>query len=331
MDFTKVGQVTSLSVVVPATNHPATLSRCRAALEASSDPADEIVVIEEPASASASEARNLGAARCSGDVVVFVDADVEVHPDALGRLRAAFDQDPGLTALFGSYDDAPATRTTVSAFRNLLHHQVHQAGGGEAETFWTGLGAVRAEAFAAVGGFDAARFRHPSVEDIDLGQRLRAVGSRIRLDPTIQGTHLKTWTLGSMVWTDFARRGIPWVRLQVQRRELSRTLNLGWRHRASALAAVIALVALTSGQLALLVGGLGGLIGMNLSFYGLLWRRLGPLKALAGVGLHALHHLVALGAVAVGLMLAVAAWRRVHPPRAEPTRIAAPARATVSS
>ena len=43
-------------------------------------------------------------------------------------------------------------------------------------TFWTGLGAVRRDAFLAVGGFDGARYPHPSIEDIELGRRLFAAG-----------------------------------------------------------------------------------------------------------------------------------------------------------
>ena len=35
---------------------------------------------------------------------------------------------PASTALFGSYDDAPAAPGLVSQFRNLLHHYVHQQG-----------------------------------------------------------------------------------------------------------------------------------------------------------------------------------------------------------
>ena len=40
---------------------------------------------------------------------------------------------PGWTAVFGSYDDEPADEGTVSAFRNLLHHHVHQSSPGPAE------------------------------------------------------------------------------------------------------------------------------------------------------------------------------------------------------
>ena len=230
-----VGTVSSLSVVIPATDDPSTLPACRAALAASIDPADEIIVVDRPASLSASDARNAGALRAAGDVLVFVDADVEVHPDALGRIRAAFAHDPQLTALHGSYDDVTERAGTVSVFRNLLHHHVHQTGAGPAETFWSGLGAVRRTDFLEVGGFDGTRYPHPSIEDIELGHRLTVAGGRLRLDPTIQGTHLKRWTLRSMLWTDFARRGAPWVALQLRTRRIASTLNCSWRHRVSAL------------------------------------------------------------------------------------------------
>ncbi len=58
---------------------------------------------------------------------------------------ARFEADPGLAALFGSYDDSPAAPGLVSQYRNLLHHFVHQQGAflddtRPAHTFWTGCG-----------------------------------------------------------------------------------------------------------------------------------------------------------------------------------------------
>ena len=85
-----------------------------------------------------------------------MDADVAVHADAFRRIRAAFTADPGLTAVFGSYDDDPPALGAVSGFRNLLHYHVHQSSAGPAGTFWAGLGAVRRDAFAEAGGFDSA-------------------------------------------------------------------------------------------------------------------------------------------------------------------------------
>lgn len=297
----------TLSVVVPATDAPPTLERCRAAITAAVDGPDEVVVVDSPARLSPAGARNAGVARVIGDIVVFVDADVIVHADAFSRIRAAFAADPALDAVYGAYDDDPGAPGIVSRFRNLLHHHVHHQSAGPSETFWTGLGAVRREAFLAVGGFDAARYPHASIEDIELGHRLSAAGARIVLDPAIQGTHLKAWTLRSMLWTDLARRGVPWVALQVRRRRLSAALNLSWRHRLSALACAVALAAVALGEVVVSAVALACLLVLNRSFYALLLRRQGPLHALVGVVLHGAHHLVSLAAVPAGVAVALVA------------------------
>ena len=207
------GPAPTLGVVVPATDRPPTLQRCLAALEAGTRRPDSVAVLEDPAGAGPAAARNLGAAGCEANVLVFVDSDVEVHPDALALIEQRFVADPDLAAIFGAYDDDPAHPALTSRYRNLLHHHVHAGAAGEAGTFWAGLGAVRRERFEAVGGFDAGRFPDASVEDIELGMRLRQDGARIVLDPKIRGRHLKHWTPLSMVRTDFGRRGVPWARL----------------------------------------------------------------------------------------------------------------------
>jgi GT2 family glycosyltransferase len=291
-----------VSVVVPATDRPVTLPACLASIKRAAG-SDEVVVVDGPPELSASAARNTGARRAAGDVLVFVDADVEIHPDALERIRATFSARPGLTAVFGSYDDAPSAGGTVAAFRNLLHHHVHQGAGGPAETFWSGLGAVRRDAFLAAGGFDSDRFPHPSVEDIDLGVRLAANGAQILLDPTIQGTHLKAWTLRSMVFTDFARRGVPWVALQLRSGRVSTALNLGWRHRLSAGACTLGTLAVLARRPRAAVASVLVLLGLNRDFYALLVRRRGPGEAVLGVGLHALHHLAAAASVPAGVLM----------------------------
>jgi hypothetical protein len=343
--------MTTISVVVPATDRPATLPRCTAALQRAAAAAGpvEIVVVNGPRDLGVCAARNMGARRASGEVLVFVDSDVEVHPDALTRIRAAFADDPGLTAVFGSYDDAPPGGT-VAAFRNLLHHHVHHRGAGPASTFWSGLGAIRRDAFSAAGGFDGERFPHPSIEDVELGARLVAGGARIVLDPAIQGTHLKAWTLRSMVCTDFARRGVPWVALLLRSTRRSATsaagpvpagtttLNLGWRHRVSAVACAAGVGGLLLRRPTATLGAVLVLLGVNRDFYALLARRRGPAEAVVGVGLHAVHHLTALAAVPVGVAVHLRDRRRAHDHRSrcrsrddaasapEPTIIAAPGR-----
>lgn len=291
----------SLSVIVPATNRPGTLDPCLAAIRSATEAPDEVIVVTEASAPGPAAARNEGVARATGDVVVFVDADVVVHEDVFERVRAAFEADARLTALFGSYDDAPAANGVVTEFRNLLHHFVHQSSPGEASTFWAGLGAIRRDAFLEVGGFDSERYREPSIEDIELGMRLAGSGSKIVLDPALQGTHLKCWSVWDMVKTDLLRRGVPWVRLLLERGGSSRALNLGWRHRVSAGLSLVAVASALTRRTRVLAIALAGLVALNHSFYRLLWRRQGSLGAAIGVGLHALHHVIGVASLVSGL------------------------------
>ena len=259
--------------------------------------------MEQPPGAGPAHARNAGAAVATGEVLVFLDSDVVVRPDTFKRFRAAFAADPDLVALFGSYDDSPSPDGVVSTFRNLLHHHMHQGSAGRATTFWAGLGAIRRDAFLAAGGFDADRFPVPSVEDVELGLRLHAAGATIKLDPNIQGTHLKSWPLSSMVVTDFLHRGVPWIGLLVEHGPGAARLNASTQHRLSAASCAGALGAAATGHRRLAALLTAGFLRFNLRFYSLLLRRGGPRTALAGLGLHVVHNVVALASAPVGLLL----------------------------
>jgi glycosyltransferase involved in cell wall biosynthesis len=306
-------EVPSLSVVVPATDAPATLVACVRAIEAAVHPPEEVIVVDAPSGARPSTARNSGIRRAKGDVLVFVDSDVVVHSDVFDRIRAAFEADSSLSALFGSYDDDPARHGLISDFRNLLHHHVHHEGAGEATTFWSGLGAVRRSAIIEAGGFDED-LRY--LEDVDLGMRLHQNNGSIRLDARIQGKHLKQWTLANMLYTDLFGRGVPWIRLLAKDRSHSTTLNLGWRHRASAAASLLFLAGLLGRRPYRIAGAVVALCALNAPFYGLLLRKRGWRQAAAGVPLHALHHLVGAAAVpTAGLLFLIERfgplWRRL--------------------
>jgi GT2 family glycosyltransferase len=306
--------MTSFSVVVPATDAPATLGECIQAIEAAVDSPEQLIVVDTPKGAGPAAARNAGVERANGDVIVFVDSDVAVHPDAFTRIQTAFAADPTLTALFGSYDDDPRAGGVVSDFRNLLHHHVHQMAAGPATTFWAGLGAVRRDEFIAIGGFDERNFPRASIEDIDLGMRLVDRGGRIVLDPVLQGKHLKRWSLGGMIDTDFAARGVPWVTLLLRRGSGSSALNLGWRHRATAAASLALLAALARRRLPLSAGLLVLIITLNQSFYRLLLRQRGAAVVAASLPLHIVHHLAGVAAVPAGLRRHLLGRRSQRPP-----------------
>ncbi len=135
------------------------------------------------------------------------------------------------TPFSGYYDDLPGAPNLLSQYKNLFHRFVHQYASNEASTFWTGCGAMRKSAFEGVGGFDA---KAPSIEDIDLGVRLRKAGGLIRLDKSLEGSHLKIWRLASLLRSDVVDRGIAWTRLILRERDLPTDLNLAIGQRLSA-------------------------------------------------------------------------------------------------
>ena len=85
----------ALSVVIPATDARPTLARAVAAAEQALAEVDELIVVDGPPGLGPAAARNLGSQRATRDVVVFLDSDVEVHPDAFTLIRAAVWAAPG--------------------------------------------------------------------------------------------------------------------------------------------------------------------------------------------------------------------------------------------
>lgn len=250
-----------LSVIIPVYNGAHTLPACLEALLRASGPALEVIVVDdgsEDASAEIAQkfpvqlvkleqncggftARNEGASLARSQILVFVDADVAIHSDVLERISQFFGASPEYSAIIGSYDAQPAARTIVSQYRNLLHHFVHQCGGSEAETFWTGLGAVRRSVFESVDGFRQGR---ELLQDVEFGLRLHDAGHQIALDRDLMGTHLKKWTLFNMVRTDIFDRALPWTRIALERGRLTRQLNTSYAQRLSVASACFAILCL---------------------------------------------------------------------------------------
>src|SRR6185295_15988203 len=168
---------------------------------------------------------------------VFIDADVVVRKDGLEKIVAAFAKAPDLHALMGSYDSDPSERSLSSRYKNLFHHYVHQHGRERALTFWAGCGAVRRLTYLKLGGMNEA-YDRPSIEDIELGYRLYQAGFRCELRKDVQATHLKRWTLRTLIRTDLFCRAIPWTELMLRLRLYPDDLNFSYAQKISTLLAL---------------------------------------------------------------------------------------------
>lgn len=253
-------------------------------------------------------ARNVGARTATGDVLLFIDADVVVQPSTIERVRESFTDEPDIAAVFGSYDDEPVAATFLSKYRNLLHHYTHQRALEDAVTFWGACGAIRRHVFAEVGGFDE-RYEKPCVEDIELGYRLSNAGHRIRLRKDLQVKHLKKWSAIEMVRTDVMSRALPWTELLLSYRAFRNDLNLRLENRFSTLvlfgAVSVALLSIAMPGLLPVVGLLAfALVVVNAPFYRLLMRKHGAWFALRAIPVHWLFYACS----GIGFVLGIARY-----------------------
>lgn len=241
------------TVVIPVYNDSDNLNQCLAALAASTYNRFDVLIVDDGSTepvkplvdvfgyrylridgpGGPARARNRGVQAVDTAFIIFIDADVCVHPDTIDRFMQTFSQERNLAAVFGAYDDAPAHPGFISQYRNLFHRYTHCQSAGQVTTFWSGCGAMRRDVFLKYGGFDEKRYPKPMIEDIELGTCVAADGGLIILDPTIQCKHLKHWSFVNMVKTDVCQRGIVWVDLMLRSNNIIQNLNISWSQRLS--------------------------------------------------------------------------------------------------
>lgn len=188
-------------------------------------------------------ARNIGAQRAAGEILYFVDEDVEISSDSVALVKNQLESSGQVAAVFGCYDDEAPERDFFSQYKNLLQHFVHQQAREEGFTFWTACGAIKREVFFSVGGFQED-YRKPSVEDIAFGYRLRAAGHTVRVCKTLWCTHLKRWSMRSLFRSDFFQRALPWADLILEAGKFEDDLNISFANRCKVVVSYLMLLSL---------------------------------------------------------------------------------------
>jgi glycosyltransferase involved in cell wall biosynthesis len=139
--------------------------------------------VVEQGNAGRPAACNRGAAAASGELLLFLDDDMEAHP----RLLAEHDRShrEGADAVIGHlplHPDSPPgfLAEAVGTWAEQRRHAMEERGGRvELPDFVTGQMSIRRDVFLHVGGFDTYFTRPYGGEDLDLGRRLAAAGHRL--------------------------------------------------------------------------------------------------------------------------------------------------------
>ncbi|MDQ3216117.1 MAG: glycosyltransferase [Pseudomonadota bacterium] len=307
----------SVSVIVPMYNAENWIERCLAPLRAMLGRGEifEIIVVNDGSNDGSqaivrglasvqllamdeqggpAAARNRAAAVARGEYLWFVDSDVVVADNAAKVLRETLTRTRP-AAVIGSYDDQPGANNFLSQYKNLVHHYYHHRNKNRASTFWAGCGAVQRSLFLQLGGFDAKRFRYPSIEDIELGYRIGDAGGIIVLDHHMQGKHLKEWRFVNLVHTEIFHRALPWSRLMLERKNITDDLNVAKSERLRAMLTGALLLSVLAWSLGAASGWvsfatIAVVIAANASFIAFFTRIRGPLFALRAFLFHQFYY-----------------------------------------
>jgi len=241
-----------ISVIIPVHNGGEMFRSCLEAIKAADSAPHELIVVVDGATDGSGElakkydarviynstaegpaaARNKGANSASGDILLFIDADVAIHHSVIRKVMQAFHDYPDVVAIIGSYDESPSASNFLSQYKNLFHHFTHKEAHEKASTFWGACGAIRREVFFEANGFDE-KYRKPSIEDIELGYRLTTNGYRILLLKDLKAKHLKRWDVLSLLKSDYFFRALPWTDLIMKTGHVIDDLNLKVSSRIS--------------------------------------------------------------------------------------------------
>ncbi len=186
------------------------------------------ILLRNTENAGFAAANNAGWKRSTGELILFLNPDVECLPGAIGDLQQMLLREPSLWACAGLL--LPASRSGRSEFnirrlptltgvaaemllldeiwpRNPWTSRYRMAGedlheAREVEQPAAACLMIRRSALESIGGFDEA-FRPAWFEDVDLCKRIRDAGGRIFFQPAAQFMHHGGYSLNRLPYAKF--------------------------------------------------------------------------------------------------------------------------------
>jgi GT2 family glycosyltransferase len=242
-----------ISIVVPTRDRPECVARLLAALErlSAAEPPFEVIVVDDgsaPATVDAlramrpalplrllseqhggpARARNAGAAAAAGDVLLFLDDDVEPMPGILAAhaaLHRRTDNAIGLGGLPAVVDDQTLFGITLRGWWDNMRDGIERPGYRYGfRDLLTGHCSMTRQAFAALSGFDDGLRCH---EDWEIAYRALRAGYEMRYLPGAVARHHERSDLAKVLRRKFDE-GVADVQLSRKHPALLPALPLAW-------------------------------------------------------------------------------------------------------
>ncbi|MFI6929794.1 glycosyltransferase family 2 protein [Streptomyces sp. NPDC050287] len=285
-----------VSVIIPNYNYARTIGMCLDSVSRQTYPRVEVIVVDDCSTddsariareagvtvlstgtnSGVAATRNVGVRHSRGEVLLFLDSDVALAPDAVHKAVNRLLAEPKAGAVCGIYEPVPLIRDSlVEECRSLQAYYWRQTAEGTVTFLFPSICAMWRRVYDDVGPFDA---RLRQTEEVDYGLRLSQRYDLI-LTSTVRGTHdddHELWPLARKIFT----RGRLRVPLYARRRRFAKgfeTASRAWGSLAALLAVPALLLPLFLGPAGWLVPAalLALSLGCDLGMYGYVRRTRG--------------------------------------------------------
>ena len=235
-----------VSIVIPVKNGSAVLDPCLRAIKRSSYKNFELIVVDDHSTdetvavarshgasvyeaadgSGANSARNYGAARAKGDILVFIDSDIIVGRETILEIVETLDQG-GLDAVVGLYSAKHRHESFVSQYKNLWVRYSYIKSPPAIDWLFGAISGIKRPAFEKMGGFNVDLMAHHGHDDIELGKRFARENLSITLNMDIEVEHLKRYTFWSFVRNEF-HRSLGFAELAIRFGEATKSVRKGF-------------------------------------------------------------------------------------------------------
>jgi glycosyltransferase involved in cell wall biosynthesis len=224
-----------IRVIVPCYNSDLTAEKCIASIFTSKGIDFEVYVVDDGNNNSleelkneypikvmrtsgeegAGKARNLGTQGFSGQVVVFIDSDVQIYEGTIASLVKPI-KEKLADATVGSYSKKRSLNFYDDYKSFYLANKYNTEGRYLRNTFWSAICSMDFKTYTILNGFKDC-YSGAGPEDIDTGVELSLQGARILSVPQAMGKHLSSFNFSKLLKNDL-RKGSEDIYIHLTRK-----------------------------------------------------------------------------------------------------------------
>ncbi len=207
----------NLSVIVPAYNSVKFIERCLTAIRSSSYKQYELIVVDDasqdgtllvaekyadkvialPDNCGRNFARRKGIEAANTKIIVDIDSDVIIQPDALGKIAVYFDAHPEIDAVTGLLSNEHPNGDFFSQYKNLYMHYIFSKLPQSVTFLYGSICAMRRDVAVLCDN------NYRLGEDTAYGQFLVSRGKKIVFLRDLETVHLKKYNFLTFIKNDF--------------------------------------------------------------------------------------------------------------------------------